>query len=201
DLERRLRDLLATGEIRGEVGESAVLRLASGRIAAAGIGRPEQLDADAFRTAAAAAARAVDRLGGTGAWVPDQALPLPEAEPARPAGIAADSAHVTAGARGPEQLDGRGMGAFAAVARASHNPPRLIVLRYDPREPRRPDVVLGLVGKAITFDSGGISLKPALKMEDMKGDMAGGAAVVEGLAAVAELGLPVRAVAVVASCE
>src|SRR5205823_10030660 len=50
-------------------------------------------------------------------------------------------------------------------------------------------------------DSGGISLKPALRMEDMKGDMAGGAAVLEGLAAVAELGLPVRVVAVVASCE
>src|SRR5439155_8529839 len=99
------------------------------------------------------------------------------------------------------QLDELGMGAFAAVARASHNPPRLIVLRYDPPEPHRPDVVLGLVGKAITFDSGGISLKPALRMEDMKGDMAGGAAVVEGLAAVAELGLPLRTIGVVAACE
>ena len=57
------------------------------------------------------------------------------------------------------------------------------------------------MGKAITFDAGGISLKPALKMQDMKGDMAGGAAVIAGTAAVAELGLPVRVVAVVAAAE
>ena len=65
------------------------------------------------------------------------------------------------------------MGAFAAVARGSHNAPRLIVLRHEPPEPAPPGLHLGLVGKAITFDSGGISLKPALRMEDMKGDMAG----------------------------
>jgi leucyl aminopeptidase len=57
------------------------------------------------------------------------------------------------------------------------------------------------VGKAITFDSGGISLKPFLGMQDMKGDMCGGAAVIEATAAIAELGLPVRVVAVVASTE
>ena len=61
--------------------------------------------------------------------------------------------------------------------------------------------MLGLVGKAITFDTGGISIKPAAYMEDMKGDMAGGAAVIEGLGAVAELGLPLRAIAVVAATE
>ena len=61
--------------------------------------------------------------------------------------------------------------------------------------------MLGLVGKAITFDAGGISLKPALKMHDMKGDMAGGAAVIAGTAAVAELQLPVRILTVVASAE
>src|SRR6266700_3123999 len=87
------------------------------------------------------------------------------------------------------------MGAFMAVARASHNPPRLIVLRYDPPSPARGDLVLGLVGKAITFDTGGISLKPAAAMDEMKGDMGGGAAVV------ADLGLPVRTLAVVAAAE
>jgi len=61
--------------------------------------------------------------------------------------------------------------------------------------------VLGLVGKAITFDTGGISIKKALYMEDMKGDMAGGAAVIEGLGTIAELGLPLRALAVVAATE
>ncbi len=61
--------------------------------------------------------------------------------------------------------------------------------------------MLGLVGKAITFDTGGISIKPALYMEDMKGDMAGGAAVLEATGAIAELGLPVRTLAVVAASE
>jgi leucyl aminopeptidase len=92
------------------------------------------------------------------------------------------------------------MGAFAAVAQGSHNDPRLIVLRYDPPG-ARDGLVLGLVGKAITFDTGGISIKPALYMEDMKGDMAGGAAVIEGTGAIAELGLPVRVLAVVAATE
>jgi len=92
------------------------------------------------------------------------------------------------------------MGAFAAVAQASHNDPRLIVLRYDPPG-ARDDLLLGLVGKAITFDTGGISLKPAEYMEDMKGDMAGGAAVIEGVGAVADLGIPLRVLAVVASTE
>jgi leucyl aminopeptidase len=99
-----------------------------------------------------------------------------------------------------EQIRALGMGAFAAVAQGSHNDPRLIVLRYDPPG-ARDGLVLGLVGKAITFDTGGISIKPALYMEDMKGDMAGGAAVIEGTGAIAELGLPVRVLAVVAATE
>jgi leucyl aminopeptidase len=101
----------------------------------------------------------------------------------------------------PAQIDELGMGALAAVGRASSNGPRLIVLRYDPPNATRSDLVLGLVGKAITFDAGGISLKPALKMQDMKGDMAGGAAVIAGIAAAAELELPVRIIAVVAAAE
>ena len=88
------------------------------------------------------------------------------------------------------------MGAFSAVAQGSHNPPRMIVLRYEPPSPNG-DILLGLVGKAVTFDTGGISIKTALYMEDMKGDMAGGATVIEALGAVAELGLPLRTLAVV----
>jgi leucyl aminopeptidase len=80
------------------------------------------------------------------------------------------------------------------------NGPRLIVLRYEPPTAKG-DAVIGLVGKAITFDAGGISLKPALKMYDMKGDMAGGAAVIAGTAAVADLGLPLRILTVVAAAE
>jgi leucyl aminopeptidase len=100
----------------------------------------------------------------------------------------------------PQEIDELGMGAMSAVGRASANDPRLIVLRYEPANAQG-DTVLGLVGKAITFDAGGISLKPALKMYDMKGDMAGGAAVIAGTAAAAELQLPVRILTVVAAAE
>jgi leucyl aminopeptidase len=123
----------------------------------------------------------------------------PEALATRAAELAV--AGLTAEALNPSQINELGMGALAAVGRASANGPRLIVLRYEPPSPARSDLMLGLVGKAITFDAGGISLKPALKMQDMKGDMAGGAAVVAGTAAVAELALPVRIVAVVAAAE
>jgi leucyl aminopeptidase len=114
--------------------------------------------------------------------------------------IAAGSDHLRVESGGPERLAELGMGSFAAVAQGSHNPARLIVLRYDPPEPRG-DVLLGLVGKAVTFDTGGISIKPALYMEDMKGDMAGGAAVLAGIGAIAELGLPVCVLGVVGATE
>jgi leucyl aminopeptidase len=107
---------------------------------------------------------------------------------------------VRAESAGPERLTELGMGAFGAVGQGSHNPARLIVLRYDPPE-ARDDVVLGLVGKAVTFDTGGISIKPALYMEDMKGDMAGGAAVLAGIGAIAELELPLRVLGVVGATE
>jgi leucyl aminopeptidase len=125
----------------------------------------------------------------------------PERLAARAEEIASTVEHVTTEALDREEIEARGMGAFAAVARASHNPPRLVVMRYDPPAPSRPDLRLGLVGKAITFDTGGISLKPALRMEDMKGDMAGGAAVQEAIGAIGELELPVRVLGVVAACE
>jgi leucyl aminopeptidase len=76
----------------------------------------------------------------------------------------------------------------------------MIVLRYEPPASRG-DLTLGLVGKAITFDAGGISIKPALRMHEMKSDMAGGAAVIAATGAIAALGLPIRVVAVVAAAE
>ncbi len=102
---------------------------------------------------------------------------------------------------GPEEIRAEGMGAFIAVSQASHNPPRLITLAYEPADARQPDVRLGLVGKAITFDSGGLSLKPSARMDEMKADMGGGAAALAGTAAVAALGLPVRILTVVPACE
>ena len=103
-----------------------------------------------------------------------------------------------------EMLDGeaivaRGMGAFAAVAQGSHVDPRLIVLRYRPSGASGPH--LAFVGKAVTFDTGGISIKPSAKMQEMKFDMSGGAAVIESMAGIAELGLPVTITAVVPSTE
>ena len=101
---------------------------------------------------------------------------------------------------GRERMTELGMGSFLAVSQGSAQEPRTIVLRYDPPDADG-DSLLGLVGKAVTFDTGGISIKPALYMEDMKGDMSGGAAVIAGLGAIAELGLPVRAIGVVGATE
>ena len=99
---------------------------------------------------------------------------------------------------GREEIVARGMGAFAAVAKGTDAEPRLIVLRYTggTQGPH-----LGFVGKAVTFDTGGISLKPGGKMSEMKFDMSGGAAVLESMAAIAELGLPVTITAVVPATE
>jgi leucyl aminopeptidase len=98
-----------------------------------------------------------------------------------------------------EAIAANGMGAFAAVAQGSVAEPRLIVLRYRPPDATGPH--LAFVGKAVTFDTGGISIKPAAKMQEMKFDMSGGAAVLEATAAIAELGLPVTLTAVVPSTE
>jgi len=116
-------------------------------------------------------------------------------------------AHVVAAAHdalscevvGRDGIVERGMGAFAAVAAGSDEEPALITLRYEPADATGP--VLGLVGKGVTFDSGGISIKPAGSMADMKYDMTGGAAVVEALGAIAALALPVRVVGVVGATE
>ena len=100
---------------------------------------------------------------------------------------------------GPDALRERGMGAFLAVAQGSVQEPRLITLRTEPEGAAGP--VLGYVGKAVTFDSGGISIKPSAKMHEMKFDMSGGAAVLEAVAAIARLGLPVRLLGVIGATE
>ena len=98
-----------------------------------------------------------------------------------------------------EAIVARGMGAFASVAQGADTEPRLIVLRYRPANARGPH--LGYVGKAVTFDTGGISIKPSAKMQEMKFDMSGGAAVIEAAGAIAQLGLPVTLTAVVPATE
>ena len=108
---------------------------------------------------------------------------------------------VTVEIEGREGLERLGMGSFACVARGSHEEPALITLDYDPPSADATSPVLGLVGKAVTFDTGGISIKPASKMSEMKFDMSGGAAVLGAIEAIAELKLPVRVVAVVGATE
>ncbi len=98
-----------------------------------------------------------------------------------------------------EQMREMGMGALLGVAQGSHQPPKLIVLKYRGRVPDEVDIAL--VGKGITFDSGGISLKPSEKMEEMKGDMAGGAAVMAALSAISQFKPAINVVAVIPSTE
>jgi leucyl aminopeptidase len=275
-----LGHLVEDGELKGKLGKTTLVhtegRLAAHRVAAAGVGSPADLDADALRTAAAAVALRTGEVGGRSvAWIvggsglsaAEQARAIVDgtvlgpydagrwktgendrrraierlvfcgpgasalAEEARRANVVAswtnrsrdfvnappnectparlaEWADETAGrfeslsfeALGPNEIRSAGMGALAAVSQGSDNQPRLIKLSYEPKGAKG-DFVLGLVGKAITFDAGGLSLKPADRMEEMKSDMGGGAAVLAAVGAIAELDLPIRLLAVVPSCE
>jgi leucyl aminopeptidase len=160
--------------------------------------------ADSGRTAALQAAAARGRVLGECtnlarglANEPGGAL-TPRTLAERAAGIV--GADVGVSILDEDQLGELGMGLLLGVGRGSHEPPRLIVLRYEPPgAPASP--ALGLVGKGVTFDTGGISIKPAAGMERMKDDMAGGAAVICAMRAIAALGAPVRVVGVVPAAE
>ena len=91
------------------------------------------------------------------------------------------------------------MGSLLSVARGSREPPRLIVLEY--RGAPRSQAPIVLVGKGITFDSGGISIKPAATMDEMKFDMCGAASVIGAMEACATLALPLNVVALAPACE
>ncbi|MGH3008174.1 MAG: leucyl aminopeptidase [Gaiellaceae bacterium] len=278
-LRGRLARLGESGDLRGEKGEALLLHLdgelQAPRLVAAGVGTRDEVDLDTLRTAGAAAAQALSRIGGTLVWLLDESLPVPLPEQAAalvegtilgsyspgrwkskdearglervvvgheetpelraaveraalvaeyvnrardlanmppneltPAGLAAEAEklaaeheHLTVESLGPQEMEELGMGALLAVGQGSRNEPRLVVLRYEPPRPANKDILLGLVGKSITFDTGGISLKPGGGMEDMKGDMAGGAATLHGIGALAALGTPVRAIALLAAAE
>jgi leucyl aminopeptidase len=94
-----------------------------------------------------------------------------------------------------ERMKQLGMGALLGVAAGSSEPPVLIIVRYRPEQPAAGGAHLGLIGKGVTFDSGGISIKPSENMDKMKYDMAGGAAVLGAMRAIAQLkpGIPVTA--------
>ncbi|MEA2196707.1 MAG: leucyl aminopeptidase [Solirubrobacteraceae bacterium] len=152
--------------------------------------------ADAVDTAAvltAAQNRARD-LANT----PANDLP-PEALAARARELADEGHGVSVTVLDETEIREAGMGAFSAVAQGSGHGARLIALRY--RGPGAQGPLVALVGKAITFDSGGLSLKPAAHMQDMKFDMCGGGAVIESIGALASLGAPVDLLGVVGSTE
>jgi len=101
---------------------------------------------------------------------------------------------------GADKIKELKMGAFWGVAQGSDEPPALIVMRYEPAgAPEKP--VLGLVGKGITFDTGGISIKPADGMEKMKYDMAGGATMIGAMRAIAQLKPKVKVIGIVCATE
>jgi leucyl aminopeptidase len=98
-----------------------------------------------------------------------------------------------------EQIQDLGMGALLGVAQGSDQPPKLIILSYKGNQ--KSSETLGFVGKGLTFDSGGISIKPSEGMHEMKGDMSGGAIVMAALSAIAQLKLKVNVTAVVPATE
>ena len=98
-----------------------------------------------------------------------------------------------------EEMQQLGMGALLSVARGSRQPPKLIVLEYRGGKDDEPPVTL--IGKGLTFDAGGISIKPAANMDEMKFDMCGGASVLGAVKAAAELKLPLNLVGIVPSSE
>ncbi len=101
---------------------------------------------------------------------------------------------------GPDKIKQLKMGAFWSVAQGSDEEPRLIVMRYEPQgAPDKP--LLGLIGKGITFDTGGISIKPSEGMEKMKYDMAGGAAMIGAMRAIALLKPRVKVISIVCATE
>jgi leucyl aminopeptidase len=121
-------------------------------------------------------------------------------ELARRAQAAAEGTTLSVTVLDEPEIRARGMGLLLGVAQGSAEPPRVIVLEHNPSgAPTGP--VLGLVGKGITFDTGGISIKPADGMERMKVDMAGGAAVIAALRAAALLEAPIRVIGVVPTTE
>ena len=121
--------------------------------------------------------------------------------------ILADRARIAAESSGlaytnltVNEMQEMGMGGLLGVAAGSHQPPAFIILEHrgDPEE-TRPTVAL--IGKGVTFDSGGISIKPAANMGAMKGDMAGGAAIIGALQAAARLGLPINVTGLIPATE
>jgi leucyl aminopeptidase len=123
------------------------------------------------------------------AWLADRAREI------------ADTAGLSVKVWDEKQLEKEGFGGLTGVGRASAQPPRLIRLDYTPRGAGRKTPHVVLVGKGITFDTGGLSIKPADAMMNMKRDMTGGGVVLAVMGALADLGCPVRVTGLVPAAE
>lgn len=113
--------------------------------------------------------------------------------------LAAETNNVSCEVLDEKELREMGMGAFTAVTQGAETPGKLIILKYQGAEPEKKPIVL--VGKGITFDSGGISLKPGERMDEMKYDMGGAAGVFGAFVSVTELQLPINLIMVIAAAE
>lgn len=150
--------------------------------------------------AAGATARAINLARRLAETPPNHMTPTVLAREA--AAVAATSRALSIEVLGPRELRQKRAGALLAVAQGSSETPRMIVMRYRPRRATRTTKeVLGLVGKAVTFDSGGISIKPSAAMHEMKMDMAGGAAVIAAMGLIAEMEMTGEVIAVVPATE
>jgi leucyl aminopeptidase len=160
----------------------------------------EGLSADEGKAAVAAAqavAGAVRLARDLGNLPPNECTPAYLAEQAQALGTRQRTIKVNVLEQ--DDMEKLGMGALLSVARGSRQPPKLIVMQYGGGEPGQKPIVL--VGKGVTFDSGGISIKPAQAMDEMKFDMCGAASVIGSLQAAAELQLPLNVVGVVPATE
>ena len=116
-------------------------------------------------------------------------------------GLAKEFKSLKAEVLGQKQIEALGMGSFLSVARGSIEPPVFIVLKHTPSNAKPDQAPIVLVGKGLTFDTGGISLKPAKDMDEMKYDMCGAASVLGTMKSIAELNLDREVIGVIASCE
>jgi len=201
-------------EVPHHVGDEVVAGLVEGTLLHAyrfdryrpGDGRPrlERLILSAHHDTSAAAERAAviataqNRARELGDRPPNDLTPTALAEYALELGDRHEALTVTA--EDGAWIREAGMGAFAAVAQGSPEDARLICLRYDGTGAAA-GPPLALIGKAVTFDSGGLTIKPGPTMYEMKFDMGGGAAVIEAIAALAELRAPVRVLGIVGATE
>ena len=170
------------------------------KLARLGIGLARGADAKALRRDIAigtAVANGMDLARDLGNRPPNVCTPTHLANVARDLAKRHDKLDVKV--LGERDIKRLGMGAFLAVARGAEEPPQLIVLEYRGAAASQPPVAL--CGKGITFDTGGISLKPPPKMDEMKFDMCGAAGVLGAMTAIGELGLPCNVVAVIPATE